>query len=87
MQITAMIQAIAEAFKEGSKAYHAWLVSRDKRRDEAAIEAAEKGFFMADALTRLVRSAIIKLPKEDQDQYAHLMKRYKHYRKRFFHYN
>lgn len=72
----AVTQAIAQAVAEGSKLWHAWLVSRDKRRMQAAIEAAEKyiqvnqksgqfeGIYTADQLKLL-----------------------RHYARRFFAYN
>lgn len=37
-----MVTAIANAIAEGSKLWHTWLISRDKRRMQAAIEYGEK---------------------------------------------
>ena len=67
-----LIEAILKAVTEGSKVYHTWLKGRDKRRDEAAIDAAESYIFAneKDGLTGKKKAALLL-----------------HYRKRFFKYN
>lgn len=67
-----LITAIAQAIKAGAEVYNTWLVSRDKRHMQAAIEAGEKYIFTNEdqSLTDTRRATLLS-----------------HYKKRFFHYN
>lgn len=71
-----IIIAISSAIAEGSKLWNTWLKSRDKRRMEAAIEAAEKYIFVSQRVGEY---------KDISDSRQKQLLR--HYAKRFFHYN
>ena len=66
------ISAIAYALAEGAKLWNQWLISADKRKIAAAIEAGEK----------YIQTNEDKALKPEQKEKLLL-----HYRKRFFHFN
>jgi len=70
--MTTPITSIAEAVKAGAVLWNEWLVSRDKRHMQAAIEAGEK-YIQTNEDKTLIQ------PRKEQ-----LLA---HYKKRFFAYN
>ena len=66
------ISAIAYALAEGAKLWNQWLISADKRKSAAAIEAGEKYIQTHEDES---------LPEKTKKQLLY------HYKKRFFHFN
>jgi TRAP-type C4-dicarboxylate transport system substrate-binding protein len=71
-----IVQSLLEAVKEGSKAYHTWLKSRDKKRLELCKDAGEKYIFANEK-----EGEFKNFTDKQKEKYL------KHYRRRFFTYN
>ena len=71
-----MIKVIAQAITAGAKLWNTWLKSRDKRRMESAIEAAQKYIFVNQRVGEYKDISV--------SRQAQLLR---HFSKRFFHYD
>lgn len=66
------VTAIANAFEAGAKLWNQWLVSKDKRHMQKAIEAGEKYIFTNE---------------DDSLEEKERKRKLRYYRKRFFKFN